>query len=504
MANILIKDANGKELSVDLAKIKDINGDVEGGFSASTTDSTKNRLSCVHNVEFVDSKGNAIDSAKLLKDMANGTSKIYALDVEMEATHSGRNHNYVMYYEDSMEKDCESFMNPFRKPILKNHNDYSGEPMGRIKSSTFGPSQLTDERSAIHLTARVTDQDAIPKFLDGRYATVSIGGSMGTVTCNICGKTILKDGKFNFCGHWRGETYKDQVCYWGAKDIEYHEVSTVNNPADDFAQITKITVITDEDSNEDSNKRGDNKMGDQAQKTNVNTQDFKTNLLAAIDELLGDSTATTTDSNTEGADGTGAAVAEDGAKDPATQTSDANSTEKTVEDMQKELDTANTKITDLTQQLADANAALEKAKTEKEEAVNDSIAMKDQCITLALANKKYVADSVIELEIQKGQLEDAKKEDRSKELLGKSMKDLNAMLEDLKTKDSTKQRETATVTNPALANAGEANTVVTDANGNPVGQSEAKDADSNKETTTSDKRETVDDFANDIVKKLFK
>ena len=63
---------------------------------------------------------------------------------------------------------------------------------------------------------------------------------MGTVTCNICGKTILKDGKFRFCGHMRGETYKDQICYWGAKDIEYHEVSVVNNPADDFVRRSSI------------------------------------------------------------------------------------------------------------------------------------------------------------------------------------------------------------------------------------------------------------------------
>ena len=59
-------------------------------------------------------------------------------------------------------------------------------------------------------------------------------------------------GKFKFCGHWRGETYKDQICYWGAKDIEYHEVSTVNNPADDYAQIMKVTVVTDSDDKKDS------------------------------------------------------------------------------------------------------------------------------------------------------------------------------------------------------------------------------------------------------------
>ena len=249
MADLQVKDANGKEFTVNVSKICDINGDLgsDGGTASITDGRNKNRVAKVHDVEYVDQNGQAIDAMQLLMDMKSGKTNVVALDVEMEATHSGKNHNYCIYYEDSMEKDAESFVNPFKKPMLKNHNDYSGEPLGRITQSWHGPSELTDERSAIHLKARVTDQDAIPKFLDGRYGTVSIGGTMGTVTCNVCGKTILKDGKFNFCGHWRGESYKDQVCYWGARDIEYHEVSTVNNPADDYAQIMKVTVVTDSD-----------------------------------------------------------------------------------------------------------------------------------------------------------------------------------------------------------------------------------------------------------------
>ena len=259
-----VQDANGKTFDVDISKICDINGDL-GEQSPNITDSKSNRVAQVHDVVYVNQDGEAIDNMQLLRDMASGKTHVSAIDVEMEATHSGKNHNYCVYYEDSMEKDTESFVNPFRKPMLKNHNSYS-EPLGRILQAWYGPSKLTDERSTINLKVRVTDQDAIPKFLDGRYGTVSIGGTMGTVTCNICGKTILKDGKFNFCGHWRGESYKDQVCYWGARDIEYHEVSTVNNPADDFAQIMKVTVVTDSDKQENSKEEkpmGDNKDNSQ-------------------------------------------------------------------------------------------------------------------------------------------------------------------------------------------------------------------------------------------------
>lgn len=506
MAVIQIKDANNKEFSVDDTKIFDFNGDMGEGESRNINDSLRNRVHVVNDVQYVNSKGEVIDANQILRDSAAGKVNIIALDVETEATHSGKNHNYCIYYEDSMEKDAESFVNPFNKPMLKNHDSYS-EPLGRIKQSWFGPSKLTDERSAIHLKTRVTDKDAIEKFLDGRYGTVSIGGSMGTVTCNICGKTILKDGKFKFCGHWRGESYKDQVCYWGARDIEYHEVSTVNNPADDFAQVVKVTVITDEDKeeNNDNNKEGVGDMGATNNQSSQSSNDQRNKLVAMIDELLGNPTTKTTDATstpssdtaTNNDNGT-SAVANDGEN----------------KDVSKQLEDANQKITDLENQLADANKAKEEAESkladaekEKEEAIQDSIAMKDQCIELALANKKIIADQIVELEIFQKKLEDAKSSERHKELISLSMKDLQATLDSVKkneTSTTDSQRQPAKAQNPTLANAGEQNSTVTDANGNPVG-SKTEDSDKAKaKVEDSNKKKSVDDYANDIIKKISK
>ena len=503
MAVIQIKDANNKEFSVDDTKIFDFNGDMGEGESRNINDSLRNRVHVQNDVQYVNSKGEVIDANQLLRDSASGKVNIIALDVETEATHSGKNHNYCIYYEDSMEKDAESFINPFNKPMLKNHNSYS-EPLGRIKQSWFGPSKLTDERSAIHLKTRVTDKDAIEKFLDGRYGTVSIGGSMGTVTCNICGKTILKDGKFKFCGHWRGETYKDQVCYWGARDIEYHEVSTVNNPADDFAQVVKVTVITDEDKeeNNDNNKEGVGDMGATQNQSSQSSNDQRNKLVAMIDELLGKSK--TTDST---------------ATPSATENQDNNNTDNSAttddnkDDVTKQLEDANQKIADLEKQLADANKAKEEAEAkladaekEKEEAVQDSIAMKDQCIELALANKKIIADQIVELEISQKKLEDSKSSERHKELISQSMKDLQATLDSIKkneTSTTDSQRQPATVQNPTLANAGEQNSTVTDANGNPIG-SKTEDSNSKANVEDSNKKKSVDDYANDIIKKISK
>ena len=481
-----IEDANGKKFSIDVSKICDINGDLGDKASASVTDSKKNRVQQVHDIEYVDQNGEAIDSLQLLKDMASGKTQVLALDVEMEATHSGKNHNYCIYYEDSMEKDAESFVNPFKKPMLKNHNDYSGEPLGRINQSWFGPSALTDERSAIHLKARVTDQDAIPKFLDGRYSTVSIGGTMGTVTCNVCGKTILKDGKFKFCGHWRGETYKDQMCYWGAKDIEYHEVSTVNNPADDYAQIMKVTVITDsddkKDSKEDTTMDGTNTDSNKT----TNAEDAKKSVCDIIDQLLNKSA----DSSTTPEDN------KDGEQKDNTETNDTSeatdSQSDDVDKIKKDLEDAQAKITSLETELADSKSALEKANKDLEDSKAESTSYQEKCIALATANKELVADSIMSKEELK---DDTTKDTRKKELMAMSMKDLNKLMEESTVKDSKEQLRTpAQVTNPTLANPEDNK----DSNGS---------ADTDKQTADSkktDTKSTVDDFAKDIVGKLFK
>lgn len=483
MAVIQIKDANNKEFSVDDTKIFDFNGDMGEGESRNINDSLRNRVHVQNDVQYVNSKGEVIDANQLLKDSASGKVNIIALDIETEATHSGKNHNYCIYYEDSMEKDAESFVNPFNKPMLKNHDSYS-EPLGRIKQSWFGPSKLTDERSAIHLKTRVTDQDAIPKFLDGRYGTVSIGGTMGTVTCNICGKTILKDGKFKFCGHWRGESYKDEMCYWGAKDITYHEVSTVNNPADDFAQIMKVTVVTDSDNKKDSKE--DNTMA--GQNTDTNHTDTLKQISDMIDDLLGKTKPSASDS-TQTPEQSEVKDGEEQTKPGDNNTGDTKDSTDETEKIKKELADAKEKISSLEKELEDSKAELAKTKEDLTAVETDATQFKEKCITLATANKELVADSII----TKENVEDDKKEARKEELLAMSMKDLNKLAKETKVNDDIQHRTPASVQNPTLANPDKDNK---DSNGN---------ADTNKQTTDDNKaKKTVDDFAKDIVSKLVK
>jgi hypothetical protein len=508
MADIFtIKDANGKEFSVDMAKIADINGDRMP--ETAVQDSIRHKLAFSHNTMYRNAKGDDIDVNQLLSDIKSGRVKIAAVDVDFEATHSGKNHNYCIYYSDSMEKDAESFTNPFSKPLLKNHDSYS-EPIGRIRKAEHGDSSLTDERTAIHATARVTDEDAMIKFIDGRYRTVSIGGTMGTVTCNICGKTILKDGRFKFCGHWRGETYKDQVCYWGARDIDYNELSVVNSPADDYAQVMSVTVLTDEDvkrrTGQNDNKE-DSEMGDtNSTPNNTNNDELKTKVFDFIDNLLGgnqnpaapgtnaaDSADNNTqDNNTQGKNTTDSADTQtDNNQQPENTPATADSTvadtvKAELDEAKQKLQESTDKVNALESDIAAKDEEIKNLKQQIEDSKTEANNMKDQMIEIAKQNKSLVSDAIIMNEIAQGKLVKDKAEDRKNELADKSMKELGAILDSI-TKTNI-PRQQAHVDNPTLA---------TDTNNN-ANKSETNTQDSKKK----EKSKTVNDFASSIIDKL--
>lgn len=248
MSVINLTDQNGKVINCDVNKsILEVYDDY--GFESNkcftkiddnenSGDSGKTKL------QIIDSKGNPLDISNSEGDLNDITD----IEIHIEATHSDRVINSAKYTGESMLRDAVTYIHPFNKPILKNHNCNS-EPLGRIISSDCIDSAIVQGTKAVNIVARITDKDAIPKFLDGRYRTVSIGARPKTITCLHCGKHILKDGKFKFCGHWRGETYEDKVCLWKMEDLDYSELSVVNSPADKYAQVYKIVTHRKSDKN---------------------------------------------------------------------------------------------------------------------------------------------------------------------------------------------------------------------------------------------------------------
>lgn len=444
-----VKDMNGKEFNFTLDQLQDMDS---GIFTKEPHIISDNDKVGKFNVEICDEEGNVIDLANITDEEVKD---IKALDVTYEATHSGDNRNYSIYHSDSMEKDAQSWMSPFRKPFLKNH-DIESEPMGRVKDFSFGQSELCQDRDTINVTWRITDKEAIPKFLDGRYHTMSIGARCGHIKCNICGKDILKDGKVKFCGHWKGETYGTQKALWHARDLEYREGSVVNSPADDWAQVKKIVIVK-----ENEGKNNDSQTED-------------TSILDDMDDIL---------NNNEGTDG----------KAPTQIDNSDNNDPKPNDDSNKPQDEEKTKLIDKynsydftnidslislitvldaneddmkakhEEALSELNTEIDNLKNSNQTLTNEKESLsqdktdleaeisihQDKFLKLAKLNKNLLADKIVECEMLNDSIED--KEARKGELLKLTSKELKDMYNNLDVNDIV-QRKISTVSNPGLAN----------------------------------------------------
>lgn len=216
-----------------------------------------------------------IDNAwSVFKDRAE---KSRALKLETIATHSGKVINDRVYRGSSVKDAIKSFVKgdgaAYEKPFLLNH-DREKDPIGRVKSAEYkqtasGKKWLNDHfepspegSGFVKLTSVITDQDAIEKFLDGRYQTVSVGGSTDGAFCNICSKVqdklhpmwaSYKDehGEECECRHIPGKTYGDSKAYVITGNLHYNEVSQVSVPADDAATHIAKNLCT-HDALEDS------------------------------------------------------------------------------------------------------------------------------------------------------------------------------------------------------------------------------------------------------------
>lgn len=212
--------------------------------------------------------------SRLLMDAAKKDGNIKKLTVKIEATHSGIiNQNKWFYTPAGMSDGAPSFTSPYSKPVLLNH-DQQLTPLGRVLTSAYEGYPIADDSGLedtidsasyykkikdftksetfgadgykglghIMLTVEVTDKDAIDKLIDGRYLTVSISGDTEQAVCSVCGVDgkNLKD-EDDRCGHWRGDMYDGEEAFLIAGSMSFKEVSFVNTPADENAQVNSIS-----------------------------------------------------------------------------------------------------------------------------------------------------------------------------------------------------------------------------------------------------------------------
>lgn len=207
------------------------------------------------------------------------------LMVNVAATHAGIiTRNNAFYQPATMRDGIGSFTRPFNKPVQTHHNDH-GDPIGRVVGSDYvdisqrytGP--ITEFRERFggktfldtvgvnfqdakdqlkwvldnlvkmgdyhglgygKLQAVINDRAAAEKILDQRYLTVSVGFTTTEARCSVCSHDWAGEGP---CEHTPGQVYDSYPMVLLPQSFMYDEVSFVNNPADQFAQVEGVQQV---------------------------------------------------------------------------------------------------------------------------------------------------------------------------------------------------------------------------------------------------------------------
>ena len=218
------------------------------------------------------------------------------LDVTVAATHSARiTKNNTLYLPTKMREGTPTLLSradggtaTYPRPVFINHNkfDPNADPIGRVHGAEYidlsnnylnsniadcvqdanmvRPDQyyyqymdvvktlmengtLYDPKfqgmGYIRAMMRISNEDSIKKFMDGRYQTVSTSFSSNKAVCSICREDWADLGEP--CDHRPGKWYKGedgekQKMFLVAGDMAYDEISVAHKPADDEAVVLSL------------------------------------------------------------------------------------------------------------------------------------------------------------------------------------------------------------------------------------------------------------------------
>jgi hypothetical protein len=201
---------------------------------------------------------------KLAKQIYESASPSFpTLIVDHEAIHAGRTRNHTIYPQSELKKALKSWTIPYQKPVLWNHESGGGmfaqgacKPFGRVIKAKYSESTAEAVASVLPedskfgtgasiVTASIRSPEAIQNIISEIFVTTSIGSSIETAFCNVCGANI----KESDCGHQRGVVYertgeeagkKTKVCCgWIMNGLVHDEISYVNVPSDTRSRIIK-------------------------------------------------------------------------------------------------------------------------------------------------------------------------------------------------------------------------------------------------------------------------
>tara|TARA_Y100001973_G_scaffold39802_1_gene59612 strand:- start:3871 stop:5829 length:1959 start_codon:yes stop_codon:yes gene_type:complete len=214
----------------------------------------------------------------LLSEPAGSNQR--GLLITYDLSHSGRRINNRIYTTRGQQDGINTLLSPYPKPILAHHDEHS-DPIGRFVGGHWDDLShqaisffdnvndfmelqdayekddpeliydamkkfglLTNKKwpglGRMRVQARITDEIAVEKFLDGRYVTFSAGSTTNRHVCSIC-QSDWADG--DICEHRHGKIYDGDICVFTTGLFQVMEGSVVNMPADDLSQVLAMELI---------------------------------------------------------------------------------------------------------------------------------------------------------------------------------------------------------------------------------------------------------------------
>ncbi len=183
------------------------------------------------------------DFSKSDMNFAESFNSKHGLIIEVAAIHEGLTSNYNNYSAVELEKALQSWVEPYPKPIILNH-DLNTEPIGRVIAAKMDTE--TDGSSFVRLQVAITDPVAAQKVLDKRYLTGSVGGRAGKAVCSITGEDLATEddsGRPKLPKYKRGKVYKGKLAYIDMQNISFKEYSFVNQPADQKSGVRSTKLV---------------------------------------------------------------------------------------------------------------------------------------------------------------------------------------------------------------------------------------------------------------------
>ena len=164
--------------------------------------------------------------------------------------------NYTHLDPVNVENYSKTWVTPYQKPVLT-HHDRTSDPIGKVVEYSV---EKGGDGVGINVMLNILDENAIDKFLDQRFFTLSATYAPTKITCSVCNGDPMK----GTCEHYRGQSvYVDadgqevanedeavgtKTVSWIVNDLEFVELSVVNVPNDNRAVVKEASLV--ENSNE--------------------------------------------------------------------------------------------------------------------------------------------------------------------------------------------------------------------------------------------------------------